>query len=442
MKLLLKWINNVVAFALVSLLFLCCSPNKTNYEPGVEAITGVVNSMTELMVNDVTNPPLAARFFAYTMLAGYEVVSKNDSSVQSFIGKLNNYPVIPKPTIKNYSWRLAAICAMLQTASALQPSGKLLQVKLKAVTDSCYQKGMTQKMIDSSTAYATIISTAILAYAKTDGYRNISNFIRYTPQQKEGFWYPTPPGFFSAVEPYFNRVRSFSFDSAAQFKPLPPVQYNSNKTAAFYKLTKAVYAAHDSLTEEQKIMAAFWDCNPFALEDEGHLKIGVKKISPGAHWIGITGIVCKAKGVSFSKALLVHTVLGITLLDAFLSCWDEKYRSNRIRPESAIRKFIDPGWKPFLQTPPFPEYPSGHSVISGAAAEILTHYFGDDVAFTDTTEVAYGAGTRQFKSFRLAANEAALSRFYGGIHFMDAIDNGLVEGRKIGVHVIEKVAIL
>ena len=188
-------------------------------------------------------------------------------------------------------------------------------------------------------------------------------------------------------------------------------------------------------------MAAFWDCNPFALEDEGHLKIGVKKISPGAHWIGITGIVCKAKSVSFSKALLVHTVLGITLLDAFLSCWDEKYRSNRIRPESAIRKFIDPGWKPFLQTPPFPEYPSGHSVISGAAAEILTHYFGDDVAFTDTTEVPYGAGTRQFKSFRLAANEAALSRFYGGIHFMDAIDNGLIEGRKIGVHVIEKVTI-
>ncbi len=441
MKVLVRWTNNVVAFAVMSALLLCCSPNKTNYEPGVEAITGVVNSMTELMVNDVTNPPLAARFFAYTMLAGYEVASQNDSSVKSFMGKLNNYPVIPKPTIKNYSWQLASICAMLQTASALQPSGKLLQPKIKAVTDSCYQKGMTQKMIDSSTAYATIISKAILAYAKTDGYRNISNYIRYTPQQREGFWYPTPPGFFSAVEPYFNRIRSFSFDSAAQFKPLPPAQYNINKTAAFYKLTKAVYAAHDSLTEEQKMMAAFWDCNPFALEDEGHLKIGVKKISPGAHWIGITGIVCKAKGVSFSKALLIHTVLGITLLDAFLSCWDEKYRSNRIRPESAIRKFIDPGWKPFLQTPPFPEYPSGHSVISGAAAEILTYYFGDDVGFTDTTEVQYGAGTRRFTSFRLAANEAALSRFYGGIHFMDAIDNGLIEGRKIGVHVIEKVNI-
>ena len=123
-----------------------------------------------------------------------------------------------------------------------------------------------------------------------------------------------------------------------------------------------------------------------------------------------------------------------------MACWDEKYRSNRIRPETVIRKYIDPHWKPFLQTPPFPEYLSGHSVVSAAAAVILTHYFGENFAYTDTVEERFGLKERKFKSFNDAAEESGLSRFYGGIHFMDAVENGWIQGKAVGNWVIGTLA--
>jgi len=152
--------------------------------------------------------------------------------------------------------------------------------------------------------------------------------------------------------------------------------------------------------------------------------------------MGIAGIACTQKNVSFDSSMMIHTLLALTLTDAFICCWDEKYRSNRIRPETAIRKYIDPEWKPFLQTPPFPEYLSGHSVISAASAEVLSHFFGDTFAYKDSVEQDFGLPARSFHSFREAAQEAAVSRYYGGIHFTDAIQNGLIQGEKVGKHAL------
>jgi len=195
----------------------------------------------------------------------------------------------------------------------------------------------------------------------------------------------------------------------------------------------------DSLSDEHQQIAAFWDCNPFAVQDRGHLLVGVKKISPGAHWIGITGIACGNTNKSFEKSMQVFTVVSVGLMDGFICCWDEKFRSNRLRPETAIRRYIDSSWVPFLQTPPFPEYLSGHSVISATSATILSKIFGDNFSYTDTVEVRFGLPPRHFNSFNDAAKEAAISRFYGGIHFMDAIDNGITQGKKIGESVIQKM---
>jgi hypothetical protein len=197
----------------------------------------------------------------------------------------------------------------------------------------------------------------------------------------------------------------------------------------------------DSNTIEHKKIAAFWDCNPFAVQDNGHLLIGLKKISPGAHWLGIAGIACKKANKSFEETLQIFTTVSIGLMDGFICCWDEKYRSNRIRPETAIRKYIDSKWIPLLQTPPFPEYLSGHSTISAGSAIILTHFFGDNFRYTDTVELRYGLPARSFGSFKEAAKEAAISRFYGGIHFMDAIENGLSQGDKVGEWVLRKTGL-
>ena len=195
----------------------------------------------------------------------------------------------------------------------------------------------------------------------------------------------------------------------------------------------------DTLDEKKREIAAFWDCNPFAVQDNGHLMVGIKKISPGAHWLGITGIACKKENKSFDETMQIFTHVSIGLMDAFICCWDEKYRSNRIRPETAIRKYLDPTWTPLIQTPPFPEYLSGHSTISATSATLLTHYFGDQYNYTDSVEVKYGLPARSFPSFQDAAVEAGISRFYGGIHFMDAVENGREQGLKVGNWVINKL---
>ncbi|MBC8156221.1 MAG: haloperoxidase, partial [Bacteroidetes bacterium] len=175
---------------------------------GNAVISQVVARMTDVMVHDVTNPPLAARFFAYACLAGYEVVAQHDSTYPSMRGTLNDYPAIEKPAdLPRHSPELSAVLAMLATAKKMQPSGTLLQAYEDRLLDSCRTLGFAEETIDQSKQYALAVSKQILAYAKADRYNRISNYPRYTPTAGGGNWYPTPPGFFAPVEPYFNTVR-------------------------------------------------------------------------------------------------------------------------------------------------------------------------------------------------------------------------------------------
>jgi hypothetical protein len=164
-----------------------------------------------------------------------------------------------------------------------------------------------------------------------------------------------------------------------------------------------------------------------------------KKISPGGHWINITRLICKKANADLARSAEAYACVSITLADAFISCWDEKYRSNVIRPETYINQYIDANWVPLIQTPPFPEYTSGHSVISTASSVMLTQLFGENFSFADSTEVEFGLPVRSFKSFKLAAEEAAISRFYGGIHYLPSIKNGIAEGNEIGSFISGKL---
>ena len=398
----------------------------------------VIQQMTDVMIHDITNPPLAARFFAYSCLAAYEVVALNDTTFLSLSGKLNEFPEIKRPEVTaEINKDIAALLAVYETAKVLQPSGKLMGELEQKWIDSLLNMGVSEEIMKHSIDFAKTVSVQILKYAKADRYNKISALPRYTPRNIEGTWYPTPPGYFPPVEPHFNTIRSFTLEKPDQFKPEPPIPFSTDKKAPFYTLMAEI--KNLSLSQEQKEIAAFWDCNPFALFDNGHLLVGMKKISPGAHWMGIANIACVDAKVSFSKAIEVNTILAIGLMDGFQSCWDEKYRSNRIRPETAIRKYLDPKWTPFLQTPPFPEYLSGHSTISSVSAEILTHFFGEEFTYTDTVEERYGLKARTYSSFEEAAEEAGISRFYGGIHFMDAIENGQKQGQLVGKQVLNKV---
>lgn len=435
-------LKNICRFFVAACFFYSCKPaNRQPTQLSNNDIMKVIGAFTNLMVHDITNPPLGARFFSYECLAGYEIAAQHNKGLPRMHGAVNAYPDIKIPdSISNYSWQLASILAMLETSQKMQPSGKQLAPFQQAFIDSCKSLGWDEALIQQSLKCAQYVSKAVLAYAKSDYYNKISNLERYTPKTGDGYWYPTPPAYMAAVEPHFNTVRPFFLDSVNQFVAPRPVPYSTDKNSDFYKMLYSNYQQGETfITDEHRMIAAYWDCNPFAVQDMGHLLVGLKKISPGAHWLGITGIACRDQKKSFEESLLIHALVSMGLMDSFMASWDEKYRSNRVRPETAIRKQIDPHWKPLLQTPPFPEYLSGHSCISATASTILSAYIGPNVAFTDTVEVRFGLPRRPFRSFEEAAKEAAISRFYGGIHFMDAIDNGLVQGKQVGELLIKKV---
>jgi hypothetical protein len=207
----------------------------------------------------------------------------------------------------------------------------------------------------------------------------------------------------------------------------------------FHRQAKEGYDVSKQLTPEQRALVAFWDDNPYVMHVRGHAMFATKKATPGGHWMGIAGIAAQKSDASLIQSAEAYARTAIALADGFISCWDEKFRSNVVRPETVINAQIDEAWTPLLQTPPFPEYTSGHSVISNAAATVLTEQFGDGFAFRDTTEVLYGMAARSFPSFKAAAAEAAISRLYGGIHYRMAIEEGSIQGQRVGEQVVRRI---
>jgi hypothetical protein len=228
-------------------------------------------------------------------------------------------------------------------------------------------------------------------------------------------------------------------DSSTQFRPVPPPPFDLKPGSAFYKEVKEVIDTTKVLTDEQKNIARFWDDNAAAVTHKGHMMFANKKPSPGGHWMNITAIACQKTNADIVKSAYAYAMSGITMYEAFISCWDEKYRSEYIRPVTVINESFDKNWQPLLQTPPFPEYTSGHSVVSSSVATVLTKQFGENFAFTDDYELPYIGIQRSFPSFMKASEEACMSRLYGGIHFRSAIENGKDQGRKLGAFILERV---
>ncbi|MEO7393997.1 MAG: vanadium-dependent haloperoxidase, partial [Chitinophagaceae bacterium] len=195
----------------------------------------------------------------------------------------------------------------------------------------------------------------------------------------------------------------------------------------------------DSLNDEQKNIADFWDDNPFKMNVSGHIMFATKKFSPPGHWMNIVGIASQKANADFSTTVAAYAETSIALFDAFINCWYEKFSSNYIRPETVINKYIASEWQPYIQTPPFPSHNSGHATISGAAAEVMTYWFGDKLSFSDTSSLEFGIQSRQIISFREAAKEAAMSRLYGGIHYRFDNEDGNQMGIEIGEYILKRL---
>jgi hypothetical protein len=241
------------------------------------------------------------------------------------------------------------------------------------------------------------------------------------------------------IEPHWKEIRTMVIDSSNQFAPKDPLPFNLTKGSLFQKQLMEVFEVTNQLNEEQVEIAKFWDCNPYVTHHRGHAMFATKKITPGGHWIGITAIATRQAKSTFDETVNAYANVSIALFDGFISCWDEKWDTLIVRPETLINQYYDEEWLPLLQTPPFPEYTSGHSVISRAAAVTLTDLYGDNFAFTDTTELLYGLPERKYNSFFHASDEAAISRLYGGIHYMMAIEEGVNQGHAVGSYVVDRL---
>ncbi|MHC2991058.1 phosphatidic acid phosphatase [Pontibacter sp. HJ8] len=435
-------------FPFVSLLFLVwgimvgCQERNKDYRQAAaepEFLHQSVNKLTDVITHDIFSPPVASRIYIYPQVAAYEVLLHDYPDYQSLNGQLNGFKGIPQPAPDSvYCFPLASLNAFLTVSRSLIFSSDMLDEYEEQLYDKYRKMGVPEDVFDRSVRYGQVAAKSILAYAAEDGYKQTRGY-RHTVSQTAGRWVPTPPAYMDAVEPFWFKVRPFVLDSCSQFAPATPAVFSPDTESDFYKEMLQVYETTNQLTEEQREIASFWDCNPFVMHTTGHVMYATKKITPGGHWLGITGIATRQAKADMMETLEAYVRVSVSLADGFISCWDEKYRSDCIRPETAINMLVDEKWVPLLQTPPFPEYPSGHSVISNAAAVVLTDLYGPSFAYVDSTEVAYGLPVRSFNSFMEAAEEAAISRLYGGIHFMPAIENGAAQGRQVGSHVVSRL---
>jgi hypothetical protein len=267
------------------------------------------------------------------------------------------------------------------------------------------------------------VAAAVLEWARGDGGHEgyLRNFpADYVPPAGPGLWTPTPPGFQSALQPTWGTNRCLALASGDVCAPGPPPRYSAEPGSEFFAEAVEVYEAVNVLTDEQWAIAQFWSDDP-----------GVTATPPG-HSVSILTQVLDQQGASLEDAAQAYARVGIAVADAFIACWRTKYQHNLLRPISYVHEHIDPNWGPLpLATPPFPEYTSGHSVQSAATATVLTDLFGP-IGLVDDTHAARGLPARNFGSFTELADEAAISRLYGGIHFRSAIEAGLHQGQCIG----------
>ncbi|WP_207497108.1 vanadium-dependent haloperoxidase [Aridibaculum aurantiacum] len=383
--------------------------------------------------NEGLNPPRASRFYAYAGIALYEAVLPGipgNRSVEGQVPLLANLPKIASFTRLQYN--IALNEAMYRVAKGLLPNAS---AATKNQLDALYKKYNDQlntqvheTVKNDSREFGYMVAQSVLNRANKDGMAETTSMVYTVPGRTSNAanWAPTG-AVLNPLEPFWGKVKCFAMLSSSECEEAQAIPFSSTPGSAFYNQAVEVYQVSQNLTQDQRNIAQWW-------------ADGAGTPTPPGHWVGIANQLAKEKNLPLAKTAEMHLMLGIGLADAFISCWDAKYKYNLLRPQTYIRDYL-PGassWSSFISTPPFPEYPSGHSVSSGAAAEILTGFFGN-ISFTDKTNTSMGLPARTYNSLRDAANEAAMSRLYGGIHYREGNENGVKQGKTVGEVVFKNI---
>lgn len=378
------------------------------------------------------SPPVASRAFAYLGITAYEATASGSKDLASLAGQVRELTPVPaRETAKAYDEAVVLNAAISFAAQNFfthtGPTGQRALAAMAKKMRARVADGVAADVVARSEAHGKAVAEHILAWSGNDGGAEIVNmgFPRdYKLTEGPAHWVPTSTIAQQQVPllPEWGKNRTFAMPDGATCPLPPPLAYSEDRDSPFYKEALEVYETVNTLTPEQRSIARFWSDDPMLSP------------TPPGHWISIAMSVLDREHAGIDRMVEAQALLGITLADAFIGCWDQKFKYDLVRPVTYIRRLVDKKWEALLITPPFPEYPSGHSTQSGAAAVVLSKLFGDNYAFEDHTHEADGLIPRKFGSFWDAAEEAGFSRLYGGIHYRAAIVLGLEQGRCIGAY--------
>ena len=390
--------------------------------------------LLELIRNTATySPPVASRAFAYLGITVFEALATGNPALRSLAGQVADLAPPPPREAGAHNDAVVLDAALAHAMAAhFGNTGPAGQRAMAAMTRDMAAKasaGVPAEVVARSRAHGEAVSDHILAWSQSDGGAVIENMgfpYEFTLGGEPGDWVPTSTVGVQQkpLLPTWGKNRPFAIPGDGGCGLSAALPYSEDPASAFYKDARTVYDTSRSLTDEQKLIARFWSDDP------------MMSPTPPGHWVSIVLGIFDRDATPVDRQAEVLALLGIAISDGFVQCWRSKFEHDALRPVTYIRRVIDRAWEPLLITPPFPEYPSGHSTQSGAAAAVLEGLYGTGFAFDDHTHEEEGLGVRSYAGFWQAAEEAAMSRLYGGIHFPAANINGLEQGRCVGGHVL------
>jgi len=435
-------LNTIVLVLVFSAFLTACAVDPSTMENthAAEDLRRADRHLLEVVMEDVFSPPVASRVYMYPHIAHYMTLRQfYPDSLPDLASQLKDWPG-PLPAAEtNADPELAALLSYCVVGRSLVFTEAAMDTLSERFVQEALDRGLSKERIEASRKSAGAVAAHMKPWMAQDGYVRTRSLDRFTSSTEPGHWVETSPDYGGALESHWKEMRPMMIPSAAFYEVPALPTYSTDTGSVFHKMVMEVYDASKQLEDSTRTIALYWDDNPNISSHRGHLVTMEHRISPPGHWLNIISAVSRAEQADLFTTSKAFALAAIAMYDGGISCWHEKFRTDLVRPITYIQEYVQPDWSTVIQTPPFPEFPSGHSVTSAAAATVMSGIFGEDRPFVDSTEVLFGQGVRRFKNFQDAAWEVSLSRFYGGIHYMPSIKEGNLQGKAVGQVVLDRI---
>jgi hypothetical protein len=437
------WRFNLVVISIAALALSCGhETNDVIEEDASFLVHDLFEELSEAIIYDGFAPPVASRIYAYCAIATYCSLTFDNELYAPLDGQLNGFSSIPKPDSPNsLNENIVLLSCFVEVGKSLVYRDFILDSAKVHLTNIYVPPSVSEKLKMASEKYGQELADYIIQWSGSDLYKETRNYPIHTVPDFDWVWQPTGPTYGTAIEPHWGELRTFFIDSITRDSCESHTPFSKDAESDFYAEALDVIEWVSNVDSEKVEIAKFWDCNPAPTDKSGRIAVARRQLTPGGHWVGIVKSLCIQTNKSAEESAVAYLKSSLAIADGFISAWKEKYRSNLIRPETFIKRYINHEWNPVLESPLFPEHPSAHSVVSAAAATVLSQVFGDTITYVDSVNLRFGPKPREFTTLIQAAEEAGMSRVYGGIHYLPAIEVGKNMGLRIGAYYNENLQI-